>query len=942
MRLRTTSYLIAAALGSLALYPAASAWAQTSPAVAKAAAPVAAAAAQKTQKHATVEGITEYRLANGLRVLLAPDASKPTTTVNITYLVGSRHENYGETGMAHLLEHMVFKGTPSRGNIMQELGKRGMQFNGTTFYDRTNYFETFPASEENLTWALEMEADRMVNSYVARKDLETEFSVVRNEMESGENNPQRSLWQAMAATAYDWHNYGKSTIGARTDVEGVKIENLQAFYRAHYQPDNAVLLVSGKFDAAKTLAQIEQVFGAIPRPTRQLQPTYTLDPVQNGAREVSVNRVGDTQLAAVLYHTPASSHADSAAVAALAEILGNSPNGRLHKLLVEGKKAVSVAPWNFELAEPGYLMFMAELGKDQKLAEARKALQDALENLKKNPITEAELKRAKASWLSDFDKTLNDPQRLGVQLSESIASGDWRLFFLARDRMEALTVKDVQRVAENYFKESNRTYGQFVPTKAPDRAVLPAPVDVAKLVEGYQGRAAVAEGENFDVSPANIDKRTLRTALPNGMKLALTAKKTRGETVQGVLRLDFGDAKSLFGQATASGLTAELLSRGTAKLSRAELAAKLDELKARLNVSGSGQSVNVQFDTVRKNLPALLELLRDVLRTPSFPAQEFELAVKESLTAIDAQRSEPQALASQALSKARDVYPKGDVRAFQSFDESAAQLKALKLEDVKRFWSQFYGADNAKLALVGDFDNAEVQAQLKTLFGDWKSKSKYARLSSESAPAKPGAIQLEAPDKANAFYIALLPLTLKDDAPDYVPLAIVNKVLGGGVKSRLLDRLRQKEGISYGAGSQLSAGSFEPVGAEILFAIYAPQNLERLKTGVSEELSRLVKDGISETELVDAKKALLEQLKIGRAQDVALAAGLVSQLHTGRTMAFTAEREAQIEKITLDEVNKTLRRAIDPAQFLHIYAGDFAGAAKKAAEAAAAAAPAKP
>ena len=193
----------------------------------------------------SVEGITEFRLPNGLRVLLAPDASKPTTTVNITYLVGSRHENYGETGMAHLLEHMVFKGTPARGNIMQELGKRGMDFNGTTFYDRTNYYETFPANPENLQWALEMEADRMVNSFIARKDLDTEFSVVRNEMESGENNPHMSLWQRMASTAFDWHNYGKSTIGARTDVENVKIENLQNFYRKYYHPDNAVLLVAG-------------------------------------------------------------------------------------------------------------------------------------------------------------------------------------------------------------------------------------------------------------------------------------------------------------------------------------------------------------------------------------------------------------------------------------------------------------------------------------------------------------------------------------------------------------------------------------------------------------------------------------------------------------------------------------------------------------------------
>ncbi|MFN7328107.1 MAG: M16 family metallopeptidase, partial [Bacteroidota bacterium] len=197
-------------------------------------------------KVTTVEGITEYRLANGLRVLMFPDQSKQTITVNITYLVGSKHENYGETGMAHLLEHLVFKGTPKHPNIPQELTEHGARPNGTTWLDRTNYFETFAATEENLKWALDLESDRMVNSYIAKKDLDSEMTVVRNEFESGENSPFRVLWQRVMATAFEWHNYGKSTIGARADIENVPIERLQAFYRKHYQPDNAVLMIAGK------------------------------------------------------------------------------------------------------------------------------------------------------------------------------------------------------------------------------------------------------------------------------------------------------------------------------------------------------------------------------------------------------------------------------------------------------------------------------------------------------------------------------------------------------------------------------------------------------------------------------------------------------------------------------------------------------------------------
>src|SRR4051794_3808134 len=246
--------------------------------------PVLAALPAGVTKGASVEGVDEYRLANGLQVLLFVDATKPTTTVDVTYKVGSRHENYGETGMAHLLEHMLFKGTPSVPSVFAELGRRGMQFNGTTSYDRTTYFETFTASQPSLDWVLMMEAERMTRSTFSKPELDSEMTVVRNEYESGENRPQSVLWKRMAGTAFDWHNYGKPTIGARSDIENVSFEKLRAFYAKYYQPDNAVLTVAGKFDRDATLAAIAKSFGAMPKPTRVLPKFYTVEPVQDGER----------------------------------------------------------------------------------------------------------------------------------------------------------------------------------------------------------------------------------------------------------------------------------------------------------------------------------------------------------------------------------------------------------------------------------------------------------------------------------------------------------------------------------------------------------------------------------------------------------------------------------------------------------------------------------
>src|SRR5437868_2446602 len=327
----------------------------------------------------SVEGITEYRLENGLRVLLFPDQSKQTITVNMTYQVGSKYESYGETGMAHLLEHMVFKGSTKHTNIPQELSTHGARPNGSTWFDRTNYFETFAATDDNLKWALDLESDRMVNSFIAKKDLDTEMTVVRNEYELGENDPGSVLIDRIFETAYVWHNYGKSTIGARSDIENVPIERLQAFYKKYYQPDNAVLLVAGKIDEAKTLELISQYFAAIPRPARVLPKIYTDEPTQDGERAVTVRRVGDVQVVMAGYHVPAGSHADAAAVSILSEILADTPSGRLHKALVETKKASSVNSFPVLFGEPSLMIFGAEVRQEASLDEARNALLATIE-----------------------------------------------------------------------------------------------------------------------------------------------------------------------------------------------------------------------------------------------------------------------------------------------------------------------------------------------------------------------------------------------------------------------------------------------------------------------------------------------------------------------------------------------------------------------------------
>ena len=386
-------------------------------------------------------GSPSIDLANGLRVLLFPDASRPKVTVNLTVLVGSRHEGYGETGMAHLLEHMVFKGTPDHPDIPGAMKERGAQFNGSTSDDRTNYFETLSSSDENLEFAIKLEADRMVNSPIKGEDLATEFSVVRNEFEMGENSPEAVLSQRMAAVAYEWHNYGKSTIGNRSDIERVPVDSLRAFYKKFYQPDNAMLVVAGKFDEAKALEYINKYFGALPRPDRKLPATYTEEPPQDGERVVTLRRVGDVGLVGLLYHIPSATHPDYTAVQVLASILGSEPSGRLYKALVETKKAASVSARSQALHDPGMLEIMAEVNtKDlAALEKVRDVMYSVIDDVIRSGVTQEEVDRARQRMLKDRELAAADPNRIAVALSNWASQGDWRLYFINRDRLEEVT-----------------------------------------------------------------------------------------------------------------------------------------------------------------------------------------------------------------------------------------------------------------------------------------------------------------------------------------------------------------------------------------------------------------------------------------------------------------------------------------------------------------------
>lgn len=871
-------------------------------------------------KITTVEGISEYQLTNGLRILLAPDNSLDSITVNVVYLVGSRDEGYGEAGMAHLLEHLLFKGTERFADIKNEFTKRGARWNGTTSYDRTNYFETFTASADNLDWALGLEADRMVNSRIAKSDLDSEMTVVRNEFEAGENSPFSVLADRMTAAAYSWHNYGRTIIGARSDIENVPIERLQAFYRHYYQPDNAVLVIAGKFNEAEALKMVARHFGPLPRPMRKLQKTYTVEPTQDGERLVKLRRVGDTQIAAMLYHIPSGAHTEYAAIDLLVAILRQVPGGRLHKALVEPKHATTVLGFERQLREAGYAFFSASLRPDMPLDTARDTLINTVESLAAQPITSEELERARTRLLNKIEQILADTHTFSTTLTEYIAMGDWRLLFLHRDRIKQTTLDEVQRVANTYFKPSNRTLGLFIPTSTPDRAEIPATPDIALMLKDYHGDPSINAGEAFDPTPANIEARIVRTTLPGGMKLAMLPKKTRGNTVVASLLLHWGNEESMQNRATACEVTSAMLMRGTKQHTREALRDTFDRLKAQINVSIEG----ITIETVRANLPDTLRLVAEVLREPVFPENEFEQLKLAMLSSIESRRSEPDSQASVLMERHLAPYPASHWHYTPTLEERIERLNALTLDKVKQCHKELFGASDGDFSIVGDFEPAEITQLMQQLFDDWKSPRPYQRIPVPYQDITPINQNLETPDKANAVFQAGMNLRLRDDNPDYPALIVGNYLLGGSADSRLWRRIREQEGLSYNVASTLSASAFDEQGEFNIYAIYAPENRARIESAVKEELARVMKEGFTAEEVETAKAGYLQARRVARGQDRSLAARLANYLTRGRTMQWDIKFEASIAALTPESILTALRKHLDFSKLTVVKAGDFA------------------
>lgn len=875
----------------------------------------------------SVEGIKEYSLSNGLQVLLLQDASQSNMIVNIVYKVGSRHEGYGETGMAHLLEHMLFKSTKKLGDIKKMLSDKGGNANGTTWYDRTNYFEIFPASDENLKWSIEMEADRMINATMLQSDLDTEFSVVRNEFEIGENSPSGVLMERILSTAYLWHNYGNSTIGSKEDIERVKADRLKVFYEKYYQPDNATLIISGKFDEQKALQYVADYFSVIPRPARVLEKTYTVEPAQDGERMVELKRKGDTQIVAAAYHTAPYADKDFAAIDLLIEIMTSEPSGYIYKNLIDNKLGTTLWAFQPTLRDAGFSYINFEIPKDKDFTTSKNAFVNELDKIATRTYTNEDLNRGKSKIQKQLSNVFDNTISFTINLTEIIGAGDYRLIHLYRDNIDQVTVEDLNRVAAKYFKPNNRTLGVFIPSENEER-VKPSEItddQITILTKDYQGKKSDETLVAFDANIANIKKNLTVKKLKTGMEYALLKKPIKGEKVYISFNIPMGNEKDLYGRNWDLSLLTSLMNAGTKTMTKEQIQDKMDTMKTNVRFYFNNQNLVASVSTYKQHVPEVMKMLHSMLTESVFPEAEIEKVKAENKAWNQEQMNNPDNVANNKLTHKIEGYTKGHIFYSGTPQENIDGDAAVTRASIVDFYQKFLGGNHAMVSIVGDLDAKQLDALMQKHFGKWTSNAKYEKINRQFFETEKYTESINTPDKENGVLYAAINIKVSEKNPEYPAVMMLNEMLGSGgfMTSRVPTRLREKEGISYGAGTYLNNEYDSEVGTLYIYAYYNPTFKDRVDNALKEEIAKVLKDGFSEEELKTSIISWQNSRNTNLGNDNFLAYMISNSMENKSDLAEFDELEAKVLKLTAKEVNEVAKKYLDPEKMVFIYAGDF-------------------
>ncbi|HEX8847483.1 MAG TPA: pitrilysin family protein [Pyrinomonadaceae bacterium] len=942
--------------------------------------------------------IREYKLENGMKVLLVENRVAPVATVMVLYKVGSRNEAVGYTGSTHLLEHMMFKGTPTfnkerNTQIAATLQKIGASFNATTWYDRTNYFETVPSDQLEL--AIQLEADRMRNSLIADADRQSEMTVVRNELERGQNEPSEVLDEAVYAAAFREHPYHHPTIGWRADVEGVPTSRLKEFYDTFYHPNNATVILVGDFEQEEALQLIQKHFGAYAASAQPIPEVYTDEPQQQGERRLVIRRAGELALVQIAFHTPGVlgqmnvlSNEELARRAAdppedndiyplvvLSVALSHGITSRLYQALVETELAVDAHSNADQHRDPGLFNLYATVHPGVEPKKVEETILDELRKVSEEGLTAAEIEKAQQQIVAQMAYSRDGTYNIAMQMSEAEAIADWRFYRDYELNISRVTLADTQRVARKYFTEDNRTVGHFIPKQSgggngsnadlglriadlekpafafsirnPQSAIRIKKRGVQFFREpgleqtATEGGSTTPQGkEQQSVAPhgdkssdaveaitaatagrTNLSSRVVRTELETGATL-LVLENHATPTLS--LRCSFR-AGSYFEPHEKPGLaqiTANMLERGTKRRTKLQLAHDLESVGAQLAFSADPFAVNVAARALSKDLKLVIGTLSEALREPAFPREELDKLKQQIIAVVQEQQSNTGYRARERFTQL--IFDEASPFYMPSGEKVIQSINSITVEDVRNFYTKFYGGRSLILAIAGDVDAADVRRQFAEAFVEFTGpESVDIAVTDPELQSDTLREIVLVKEKANVDILLGSAAPLRRDSKDYYAATLANSALGEStLSSRLGLRVRDQEGLTYGINSRFRAPSLA-AGPWYVGVSVNPNNIEKAISSALNVLREYVRNGIRPEELADEKSSAIGSFKVSLATNAGLAQAMWNAEFYRLGTDYIDRYPQIIQAVTLEEVNAAIRKYFRPDQLTVVIAGDI-------------------
>jgi zinc protease len=871
---------------------------------------------------ARLQGIEEYRLPNGLRIVLMPDSTKPTFTVNLTVLVGSIHEGAGENGMAHVFEHILFHSAEGFPDITTTLKDLGANYNGSTSFERTNYFETCRATDENLETAIRLEAARLGRAELKADDLAKESKIVENEFDIGESNPVGLLYKALLGAMYDFHAYARSPIGTLEDFRALKIEKIRAFYKKYYRPDTAVLFLTGKFDRARALALVQKHFGDL-KGTGEGRPAYTSrEPAARGERRATVRKNGSSFYIAVAYRIPGSSAYDSVVASVLAGMLARHKAGPMHEALVGKGLAAMLEVGSLDLQSTSPFLALAMVPKDKDPQAAETAIVEHFES-RIDALTQEDLDRAKGSLDRDFDELMNDPEALGRQLSEFEAAGSWKLLLIRRELAKKVTLDEVKKFAARFLRRENRVVGRFEPDEKA-AAVQPDPEPALDSYADLMSKISPTSKsvKEFAYTPENL-QASLKWVEVGPAKAGLISKEVKGDDVYIEIRIPFAGRAAVRPLLAAGEALASIMTERTAELDKAAVAKKLAEAKATIDVDveldGAAVSIKAKTSTIRE----VMALATSMVRAPHVTPEQLKEHVGRTEGQIKSRLDNPMMLVMEEVPKM--LFPESDPRRPLSHEQKLEALGRLTVEDLTKFHKEFFGAGGMLVGVVGGLAAEDVRALLEPLVKGWAAAQPF-KVERAAAVDRVTAAKsvVPTPGKPAAFSILVQPFRMETTSPEHAALdAATWALFQDPLASRIPKKVREQKALSYMTGGQLVLRASGDLGIVLIFTQTKPESADQALALIREEVDRALKDGITAEEVQSFIKAYRNRVAQMRSRDPAIASAVVELHRWGLDFNTWAKRDSAVDALSPDAVNAALRAHLKPDAAGLIQIGDF-------------------